>query len=429
MRARRSMVWMCLVALLASMAVAGVSMSSPEVTVYVDPRVTSAPPGETFDVYVTVSEVVELYLVEINMSFDPLVLEVVDDPATAGLSDIEGINPGEVEPYMENIVLENLDNTAGWLQVVAGRPMGEQWGLSGTVQIAKITFTVKTEGRSALHFSYIEMIDGWNNRIAHATEDGLYANLFHDIAITNVVPSATSASPGEPVNIDVTVKNNGDFTETFNVTVYYDATAIETETDITLGEGADTTLAFTWDTTGVAEATYDIKAESVVDVEDYPDDNTYVIEDGVIITLLPIHDIAVTAVTASPKKVTVGESVTIEVTVINEGDFPETFDVALKYDGNVIETETDVSLDVGATKTLSFTWVTTEVEAGDYTVEAEATLAEEMRPADNTGTDTVTVEEAATPDIFVYALVAIVIVCAAAVVAVYFLKVRKPKPT
>jgi len=43
---------------------------------------------------------------------------------------------------------------------------------------------------------------------------------FHDVAITNVTPSKTVADQGYEADINVTVTNQGDFTETFNVTLY-----------------------------------------------------------------------------------------------------------------------------------------------------------------------------------------------------------------
>jgi len=40
----------------------------------------------------------------------------------------------------------------------------------------------------------------------------------HDIAVTNVTASPDTVKIGEPVSINVTVTNEGDYSETFNVT-------------------------------------------------------------------------------------------------------------------------------------------------------------------------------------------------------------------
>jgi len=47
----------------------------------------------------------------------------------------------------------------------------------------------------------------------------------HDVAITNVLPSKTVVGQGYSLNINVTVANQGDYTETFNVITYYNLTS------------------------------------------------------------------------------------------------------------------------------------------------------------------------------------------------------------
>ena len=103
---------------------------------------------------------------------------------------------------------------------------------------------------------------------------------------------------------------------------------------------------------------------------------------------LPPHDIAVTAVTASPTIVNVGEVVTIDVTVWNEGTETETFDVIVKYDDTEIETQTVTNLDSTRSETLSFSWDTTGMSIGEYVIKAVATVVEgEVDTADNTYVD------------------------------------------
>jgi hypothetical protein len=61
------------------------------------------------------------------------------------------------------------------------------------------------------------------------------------------------------MRINVTLANQGDFTEIFNVTVYANTTSFATQT-ITLTSGNSTTLTFTWNTTGFAKGYYTISA-------------------------------------------------------------------------------------------------------------------------------------------------------------------------
>jgi len=116
--------------------------ASPEVVVYVDPSLTIADQGTTFDIYIIASDVVDLFLTEIYLSWDPPLL----------YTDTDSINFGDVAPFLDYIWMEEVDNDEGWLHVVVGRPLMVTEGLSGTVQIAKITFLVKAEGSSDLHF-------------------------------------------------------------------------------------------------------------------------------------------------------------------------------------------------------------------------------------------------------------------------------------
>jgi len=208
----------------------------------------------------------------------------------------------------------------------------------------------------------------------------------HDVAVTAVTPLPTEVAPGDLVSIAVTVENQGDLTETFDVTVYYDNTpAAPTQTVTGMDPGApSTTLKFSWDTAGVAVGTYTVKAVAdTVPGETDIADNTF-IDGEVTITAIPVHDIAITSVTVSPTTVTVGEAVSIDVTVVNEGNIGETFDVSVYYDSILIETQTGVTLSAGDTTTLTFTWDTTGVAEGTYTIKAEVPpVPEEVDLVDN----------------------------------------------
>jgi hypothetical protein len=145
-----------------------------------------------------------------------------------------------------------------------------------------------------------------------------------------------------------------------------------------------------------------------------------------------VHDIAVTSVTASPDTVKMGEPVSIIVTVTNEGSFSETFNVTAYYDNTAIGTQTVTNLAALSETTLPFTWNTTDVTPGNYTITAEAILAGDEDTTDNTFTNvTVTVEETPPPGIpwYVYVAAGGAAAFIIAAVAFYFLKIKKPKPT
>jgi len=122
----------------------------------------------------------------------------------------------------------------------------------------------------------------------------------HDIAVVSVTPSQTSVRLGELVNITVVVENQGLWSETFDITAYYDTTAIKTETNITIAAGANTSLPFTWNTTDVKEEVYAAKYKdktytinataSTVPGETATEDNTGISDVTVVsqyITVIP----------------------------------------------------------------------------------------------------------------------------------------------
>jgi hypothetical protein len=99
----------------------------------------------------------------------------------------------------------------------------------------------------------------------------------HDVSTTDISPRKTVIGQGYNSTVSVTVTNEGDFTETFDVTVYANATIIGTQTVSNLATGTSITLNFIWDTTGLAKGNYTlwVSASIVTDeIEIY--DNTLV---------------------------------------------------------------------------------------------------------------------------------------------------------
>lgn len=83
-----------------------------------------------------------------------------------------------------------------------------------------------------------------------------------DIAITNAVTSKTIVCQGYNVSINITIENEGAYTETSNVTAYANTMSIATLTNITMESGSSTVITFTWNTTGFAKGNYTISANA-----------------------------------------------------------------------------------------------------------------------------------------------------------------------
>jgi len=99
-----------------------------------------------------------------------------------------------------------------------------------------------------------------------------------------------------------------------------------------------------------------------------------------------IHNIAIVNLTLSSKEVTVGQNVTVEVTVKNKGNFPENFNVTVFYNETTLSPAKQVDdLAENTTLKLTFTWDTRDTDEGTYIITAQATIVPgETNEADNT---------------------------------------------
>jgi len=183
---------MFIVALITSLTFTSLSIANPDVVVYVDPPLSSAPPGATFDIYVTAGTegepVSNLFLTQFSLSWDPLLLD----------TDADSINLGDVSPFLDMIYIEQVNNTEGWLTVTVGRLPLVKTGLSGVVQLAKITFLVEAEGSSDLHLFDTRLKDTSGADLLHTTIDGYFSNaVTYDLTIAvDGVGGTTDPAPG-----------------------------------------------------------------------------------------------------------------------------------------------------------------------------------------------------------------------------------------
>jgi hypothetical protein len=115
----------------------------------------------------------------------------------------------------------------------------------------------------------------------------MWLTISHDIAVTNVTKLKTVVCRGYPMNINVTVENQGYNTETFTLTVYANTTAIAAQI-VALTRGSSTTLTFKWNVPNdFPKGNYTISAyASPVPGEINTADNTFV--DGWVIVSFPV---------------------------------------------------------------------------------------------------------------------------------------------
>lgn len=211
--------------------------------------------------------------------------------------------------------------------------------------------------------------------------------MIRDVAIVNATASPTTVAAGQTVTITVTAKNYGSDYENFTVTAYYDSTAIATQNVTNLLPNWNTTLTFSWDTTGMSRGNYTMKAVASTVLGEINTANN-VFMDGKVQVLW--HDVAVVSIVSDRTWVFQGHSANINVTVKNNGDFPETPTVTLYYNitaYKIIGTQ-NVTLSPGQSRTIVFSWDTTGVPyCHNYTLTAVAAIPEDNNPADNTLSD------------------------------------------
>jgi len=169
-----------------------------------------------------------------------------------------------------------------------------QWYLNGSMvsgaTSATWTFVPSLEGSYKVYVKVTDNVGGQ----ATSNNASVTVNSFviHDVAVTNVKTSKDGCKPMSTVGndsfvkVNVTVLNEGDFTETFDVTLYANSTVVGTQTVSGLAAGTQAVLTCTWDVGGLAHGDYVISAYAVpVSEETNTTDNTYT--DGVIRVVIP----------------------------------------------------------------------------------------------------------------------------------------------
>jgi hypothetical protein len=143
------------------------------------------------------------------------------------------------------------------------------------------------------------------------------------------VPCITASSEvvvEHVADINVTVVNGGNFTENGNVTLYYNMTEIGTKPFTMLGSGEFETVSFSWNTSGVAQGNYTLNATVTISVDEYSNDNTKT----ALVELKEVHDVAILNLSA-PTQPDIGEPITVNVTIANNGSFEESVNITLIF--------------------------------------------------------------------------------------------------
>jgi len=101
------------------------------------------------------------------------------------------------------------------------------------------------------------VIQRWLPAFTYTTERAITEA--YNVAATTVAPLKVVVGQGYCVNVTITAVNEGDFTETFNLTVRANTTSFASQI-ITLPSGNSATINFTWNTTAFAKGNYTMSA-------------------------------------------------------------------------------------------------------------------------------------------------------------------------
>jgi len=208
-------------------------------------------PPSTFTINVTIADVEDLYGYEFNLTFNPSVLICLQVEIHDVLNETN---------YIPNL---SIDSIKGFTIInVTYYPPANPLNIYPPTPLVTIKFRVKAIGTSNLTLCNTKLVDSAGQLIPHGVHSGYFQSLIRDIAVIDVFPFPTQIYQGQETNITVTVRNEGNITETFNVNVYYDSTLIATVNIIDLAPNENVTVTVTWDTDTVQPGNYTIWAEA-----------------------------------------------------------------------------------------------------------------------------------------------------------------------
>jgi hypothetical protein len=316
-------------------------------------------PSSTFYINVTLANAANVGLCAFNLTYDPSIINWI------------GMEVFRVQGQFP-IAMIMLNGNAGfvWVSLNYSTPISTD----PPVPMLTMHFHVEAYGISPLNLTETELLDANGNPITHSESDGLFSNIIRDVAVTNVVPATNWIYQGLSDDINVTVKNLGNVSETFTASAYYNSALIGIASIASLAPNAETTTTIPWNTTGVPEGNYTITGvASIVPYEYNTTNNVYV--DGIVQVVTIIHDVAITNVTPANTWAFHGNPLKINVTAANLGNVSESFNVTAYADNDTIGTFSITNLPSNAQMTITFVWNTTSAQlCHNYTISAMADL-------------------------------------------------------
>jgi len=207
-------------------------------------------PPATFAINITIADVEDLYGYEFKLNYNPNILLCIQVSIQDVLNETN---------YIPNYAINNIQ---GFISVnVTYYPPAVPITISQPTTIVTIKFRVRGIGASNLTLTETKLVNSVGQPIAHEVYNGFFQSIIRDIAVINVSVDPSAIYERQKTNVTVTVKNEGNITETFSIKLYYNETLFATVEVNNLAPNANTTLTVTWNTVGVPPGNYRIKAE------------------------------------------------------------------------------------------------------------------------------------------------------------------------
>jgi len=418
-----------------------IGAAKPGTRIFVDPNTNSANINETFTININVADVSRLYAWQFNLAWNATLLDVVSASEGPFLNSSGAYHSYSV--FKLNFPVQGKMHAEATL---LGEPATAAPTGSGT--IAYVTLRSKGTGISTLDLFDTILLDYFYPQsppIPHTVEDGYFAFPLPKITFNPQTIRNTTLTADKTFSVDINISDveyvytwslnmnwtasvlnvssvtEGDFLKNQGSTSFkFDETAGSLYVNSTLTgapaggvSGAGVLVTVTFKVMAVGSTSIDITKGVLLQ-----NDGTFiphkVIGHGYFNNIL--RDIAINNIDV-PSSVTVGSEVNVNVVVKNKGTVVEDVTVTVNVTGTnyakSLGTKSYQSLAASTNTTLTFTWSTSDVSTGNYTVRAATNVVpDEANTSDNSGSATITVTAGA------LALPWVMIVAVAAVVAV-----------
>jgi hypothetical protein len=134
-----------------------------DAVINISPPVSTPGVGSSFDVFVNIASVNDLYAFQFDISFNPAIISAVSITEDAFL-------PSGGTTFF---IPGSIDNTAGTIAFTADSLIGPIPGVSGSGTLAEIQFQALGVGTSPIGLSNVTLLDSNFSDISFGTTDGI----------------------------------------------------------------------------------------------------------------------------------------------------------------------------------------------------------------------------------------------------------------